>query len=352
MTVLDPLHRAGQLEAGQHGGQLLRAGVHLESERSPDVRHDDPHPGVVQSQQAGEQAARTVGPLRGDPDRELLAVAVPSSQNAPCFHRDRGIPVLAERLRHHQLRRFQHRLQLRIVEGRHGRQHVRVPLRMHEPRPVGEGLLKVDEWLFGLDVDNHRFDPVLGKVPRVRHNHDDGLTHAADISIGQDPPRPIGVVLVVDEVVVHERGQVAGGVHGANPRNGRRFLHVDRNDPTTSRVAPYEGGMKGSRQGDVVDKQPMAGQETCVFLAGHPLPHEAGPATHHLGHLRLPCRCRCTGRWPMTRTRYVTRPAAGHTTARRPGGRSGSPGKMMSFSITCSLPPGRSFALCIAVSRI
>ena len=268
---------------------------------------------------------RAVGPLRGDPHRELLAVAVPSSQYAPCFHRDGRIPVLAERLRHHQLRRFQHRFQFGIVEGRHGRQHVRVPLRVHEPCPVGERLLVVDERLFGLDLDDHRFDSVLGQVPRVRHNHDDGLTHAANISIGQDPPRPIGVVLVVDEVVVHERGQVAGDVHGANPRNGRRFLHIDRNDPTTSRVAPYEGGMKGSRQLDVVDKQAMAGKETRVFLAGHSLPHEAGPATHHLGHLGLPCRCSLHGpmaddekpirdetSWPDTRLLGVWEGEANH----------------------------------------
>ena len=144
------------------------------------------------------------------------------------------------------MRRFEHRFQFRILGCRYGRQHIRVPVRMHKRCHVGEGDYEVDDRFFRLDLDDHGFDPVLGEVSRVRYHHDNGLTHAADISIGQDPPWPIRVVLVVDEVVVHEWGQIAGGVRCVNPRNVHGFLHVDRYDPTTSQVAPHEGGMQGS----------------------------------------------------------------------------------------------------------
>ncbi len=159
---------------------------------------------------------------------------------------------------------------------------------MHERSSSGQSLDKIDQGLLGLDLDNNRFHPVFGHVPRVRNHHDDGLTHTPDVSTGQDPPRPARVVLVVDEVIAHERSEVVSGAHGANPRNGCSFLRVDRNDPTTSHVTPHECSMKGPRYDDVVDELAMTGKEARILLAGHSLPDKAGTASHHRGHGGLP----------------------------------------------------------------
>jgi len=59
--------------------------------------------------------------------------------------------------------------------------------------------------------------PVLVQLSRVRHHHDERLAHAAYVPIGQDPRGPIRVVYVDNEVVVHERGQLAGDVTEGTP---------------------------------------------------------------------------------------------------------------------------------------
>ncbi len=288
VAVLDPLHRTRQLVAGQHSGQFLRASIHLQSKRSADVGHDHPHPGVVEPEQTGEQAAGAVGALRREPDDELVAVAVPTGENSPSLHRHRRIAVLAKGLGHHQWRRFEDRLYFGILWCWQGGQEVRVPIGVDERRGVGKGLGKIDQRILGLDLDHHRFDPVLGQVPRVGDNHHYGLTHAPDIPVRQDPPGAAGVVLVVDQIVVDERGQVAGHVDGADPRNGGCRGRVDREDPAPGHIATDEGGVKDTGHVDVVDVLAMSRKEAHVFLASYPLPHETSPASHHLGHVCFP----------------------------------------------------------------
>jgi hypothetical protein len=282
--VLDPLDRAPEADRRSDRRRLLRARVHLQAEAATDVGHDHPDLVLVEPEHAGEERPRVVGALRGDVDREVLAVALPLGDDATRLHRHRRVPVLAEGLREHDRCAGDDLVDVRTRHGRGDRvQHVGLAAGVHEGRALGHRLLVVDDRLLGLDLDDDGVDGVLGAVAGVGDHHGDRLAHRPHVTVGEQPELPVltHVDLVAGADVADHVVEVAGDVdrHDAGHLPSRR--DVDRHQPAPCDVTPGKGAVEHPRDDDVVDELAVARQEPRILRAGNPLTHEAHPGRAH-----------------------------------------------------------------------
>ena len=232
----------------------------LRAEPAAHMRRDDPDLGLVDTERSGELTLEQMGHLRRAVERE--AAVVPG-------HRSRAVRL--DRYRCHTLVHVATADDdLGIVEhvadrvGGDDGDVVRAVL--EEPgRILGERGLRVDDGREGIEIDEHRLGGIDGLAKRLGDHHRHGFADEPDAVTGQ---RPAGEgVTDLDEAVGGRQVEVGAGVDGDDPGRGRGLGHIDGDDAPVRHRRPYEEGMQGPVEGEVVDVGAAPGEQFGVFRA-------------------------------------------------------------------------------------
>ena len=273
-AVLDPFDGPTQVAGREQHGHLVAPRVHLLAERPAHVAHVDPHLVLADPEDAGRGERQLVGALSRRPHVEAPGVTLPVGDQAPGLHGHVALPLLMERLGHHEVGRLEHLIQLGVRTGA-GRAQVGAQLGMDQMGTAG-GLLVVDDRSQRLVLDVYELEGVLGEVAVLGHDQGHRVAHEADIAGGQDMGRDDGRLRRIDRGPqrVDMAVQVLGGQHRvhAGRAGGRRGVQAP--DAGPGEVASQERSVEHSRQANVVDVLTGARNQAAVLDPLDGLAHE------------------------------------------------------------------------------
>jgi hypothetical protein len=161
---------------------------------------------------------------------------------------------------------------VRRVGSRLDRRHVDA---LAVDRPLGDDVAAVKETGAGLlgAVGERDIRAVPLEEQRLGEHHGEDLAHEADLASGQErAEHRLGDTR--ERHAEHSEVDVGGGQHlDARPRG--RLRRIDLHDPGMRPVRAHERGVQRSRQLEIVDILPRAGDEARVLaptdaLADHP----------------------------------------------------------------------------------
>jgi hypothetical protein len=146
---------------------------------------------------------------------------------------------------------------------------------MDQGRAFGDGGADGGDGGEGFDVDDQGFGGVLGLFGGFGDDHGDGVTHVADLALGEDGVGRLdhrGAVLAVELPAAGDAaeagfGDVFTGEDGDHARHGAGFGGVDRFQGAVRDVRAFEDGVGLTGAVDVVGVAAVAGEEAVVFGA-------------------------------------------------------------------------------------
>ena len=188
--VLDPLHRRGHLQCGEHDAHLVAHDHDLLAEATAGVAHDDADPVLRDSEQPRREGPHLVGSLRRGIDGDLAVPAVVVDHDAAGLHRARGLRLLIHRQGDDVGGRGEHLLDRRSRRAGHAPDEVAAVGGVHEVGRFGGGE-EVDDRGQGLVVDHDHVGGVLGDVAVLRQHQRDGIAGEAHLALRERRARRV-----------------------------------------------------------------------------------------------------------------------------------------------------------------
>ena len=287
----------------------------LAAKAAADIERDATDPRLRQTEEARRFTAYPMNHLGRRPDRRRVGAPIIGGDDTAALHRHRGVAVVVEAALQTVGRRGECHVDLAPAD-REGADQVRAVSLVND-RAVGtQRRLGVDHRRERFEVAGHKLGRVFGLVTGFGDDDRDRLADMADLVMRQQR------LLRVEEFVLDRRrpfarhrnlplghrrqqSQQIGAVereHDAGHR--RRSRQIDRADAGMRHRAAHEDRVQHSRQDEIGDELPLAGQQAPVFAPQQRAPDIRGSDVIHGSNLR----CHRASLWELPAEVQPSRP--------------------------------------------
>ena len=262
-AILDPAHRAIELQGQRRHDDFFRVEPRLWSEPAADIGGDDADAALLEIEDLAERDAHRVRRLGRGIDHDLVEPVVATGEHAAAFERRSRLPVHAEFARHGDFGSPRRGLDVAALEPVLEIEIV-APALVHRVAAAAQVAPRVDDRIEHLVIDADPLRQVFRFAAGQRNAGGDRLADIAHLVRGERRPgRRFGAGRVGHDADRLDARQLGRGVDAAL-RFGR---DGNRSQPGMRVGAAQEGHLERPRQLDVGHKLAAAMQMAIVFAA-------------------------------------------------------------------------------------